>query len=235
MRQSIALPTDPMVPQKKYTRRTFVAGIGSALALSAMPRVLAVTNPCALGSYHAQYYRGVDFYQLATSRCETAPLNKDWGAGSISPLTRANYASARWTGHFEFAAGEHEFTATADDGIRVYVNGVLIIDEWRDQSPTTYKVRHTLSAGTHEVKVEYYERSGIAVCKLSWALVGTITEPPALPSHPATNADTFVDSIGINTHLSYLDSSTYSNFPWIKRKLLELGVRYITQVVPYRH
>jgi PA14 domain len=214
-----------MAPKKIYTRRTFVAGLGSALAMSAAPRILAQTSPCAVGSYYAQYYRGTNFEQLAKSHCEAAPLNKDWGAGSISPLRRTDNASVRWTGYFQFQAGEHEFAATADDGIRVYVNGVLIIDEWRDQSETTYKARHTLSAGTHEVKVEYYERSGLAVCKLSWALLAP--NLPTLPSHPAKNADRFVDTIGVNTHISYLDSPTYGDFARLKARLQELGVRHI--------
>jgi PA14 domain len=213
-----------MAPKKKYTRRTFVAGIGSALALSAAPRILAQTSPCAVGSYHVQYYRGVNFDVLRQSGCETAPLNKDWGAGSISPLYRTDFASARWSGLFQFAAGEHEFTATADDGIRVYVNGVLIIDEWRDQPPTTYKVRHALSAGTHEVKVEYYERSGVAVCKLLWAPVPS--NPNPLPSRQAASTETFLNTIGVNTHFGYL-GSVYDNFPQVKALITGLGVRWI--------
>ena len=36
-----------------------------------------------------------------------------------------------------FSAGPHIFTATADDGVRVYLDGILVIDQWRDQSATT--------------------------------------------------------------------------------------------------
>jgi PA14 domain/Glycosyl hydrolase family 26 len=132
---------------------------------------------CATGSYYAQYYAGVNFDTLRRSQCEAAPLDKNWGGGAISPMSRANYMSARWTGDFNFQqSGEYEFTATADDGIRVYVDGVKIIDEWRDQAATTYRARKTLAAGRHEIKVEYYERWGLATCKLDWALLSTPTE-----------------------------------------------------------
>jgi hypothetical protein len=159
-------------------RRFLVLATAGAVALmgSQATRALSQTG-CAKGSYYAEYYRGLAFERLARSRCEAAPLNKDWGTGSISPLKRADYVSARWTGNFQFEAGEYEFTATADDGIRVYVDGVRIIDEWRDQPPTTFKARRTLSAGTHEIKVEYYERAGAAVCNLSWARVSVSPEP----------------------------------------------------------
>ncbi len=51
----------------------------------------------------------------------------------------------------------------------MWVDRVLIIDAWRDQAPTTYTASRTLTAGNHQVKVEYYEKAGGAVAKVSWA------------------------------------------------------------------
>jgi hypothetical protein len=48
------------------------------------------------------------------------------------------------------------------------VDGQLLIDRWIDQSPTTYTATRTLTAGTHQVKVEYYERTGGATARASW-------------------------------------------------------------------
>jgi len=136
---------------------------------------------CGTGSYYAQYYAGVNFNTLRKSQCEAAPLDKNWGRGDIFPLGRADNVSARWTGEFNFQQpGEYEFTATADDGIRVYVDGVRIIDEWRDQYQATFKARRQLAAGIHKVRVEYYERLYDALCSLSWA---RISSPP--PESPA--------------------------------------------------
>jgi hypothetical protein len=74
----------------------------------------------------------------------------------------------RWTGTFNFAAGSTTFTATADDGVRVWVDANPIIDAWIDQSPTTYTASRTLTAGAHTVAVEYYEHDGGAVAQVSW-------------------------------------------------------------------
>ena len=60
------------------------------------------------------------------------------------------------------------FTARADDGIRVWVDGASVINAWRDQAPTTYQATVPLTAGTHEVRVEYYERGGGAVAEVRW-------------------------------------------------------------------
>jgi hypothetical protein len=66
-----------------------------------------------------------------------------------------------------FAAGSYTFTATADDGIRVYLDGALVIDQWRDQSPTTYTATRQVTAGNHQVRMEYYENAGGAVARLA--------------------------------------------------------------------
>jgi hypothetical protein len=68
----------------------------------------------------------------------------------------------------QFSAGDYTFTARADDGVRVYVDGTTVIDAWRDQSPTTYRATKTLTAGTHEVVVEYYDSGWDAVAQVSW-------------------------------------------------------------------
>ena len=58
---------------------------------------------------------------------------------------------------------------TREDGVRVWVDGVRIIDAWRDQAPATYTATRTLTAGAHEIRMEYYENAGGAVAQLSWA------------------------------------------------------------------
>ena len=50
----------------------------------------------------------------------------------------------------------------------------------------------------------------------------------ASDAHPASAADGFVDSIGVNTHTFYTDTA-YGDFEAIKAKLAELGVRHIRE------
>ena len=93
----------------------------------------------------------------------------NWGGGSPAAAVSSDYFSAVWNGDFSFAAGMYRFTATADDGIRVYLDGNLIIDEWHDSSTRTYWAELHVPAGTHHVKVQYYENNGDAVAKVYWA------------------------------------------------------------------
>lgn len=102
-------------------------------------------------------------------------LNFDWGTGSPGAGcgVPADNFSARWTRSVSLAAGTYRFSATADDGVRLWVDGVLRIDRWIDQGPTTYTADVTLGAGSHNLQMDYYERGGGAVARLSWSTVAS--------------------------------------------------------------
>jgi glucose/arabinose dehydrogenase len=131
--------------------------------------VAAVPASCPTGQYRASYYPNRTLTGApATVRCETA-INNNWGSGS-PPGTGVgpDNFSVRWVGTRSFATTRnYTFTATADDGVRVYLDGALIIDQWKDQAPTSYTATRRVTAGNHEVRMEYYERGGGAVARLT--------------------------------------------------------------------
>jgi hypothetical protein len=114
-------------------------------------------------------------------------LNFDWGGGGPSTDcdVNADNFSARWTRTVNFEAGLHRFSVTGDDGVRLYVDGQLKIDAWGEQPPTTYTADVSLSAGPHEIKLEYFEGHITALAFLSWRL---LTVPNCLQSAPLIGA-----------------------------------------------
>ena len=102
-------------------------------------------------------------------------LDHNWGLGSPDPAIASDRFSARWTRYLDLAAGTYRFSATSDDGIRVWVDGGLIIDQWNDHSVKTFTADRSLAAGHHLVQVDFYENTGDAVARLSWAPVTAIT------------------------------------------------------------
>ncbi len=102
------------------------------------------------------------------TRCESS-IAYDWGAAGPGNGLGTDNFSVRWTGRFDFAAASYVFTARADDGIRVWVDGASVIDAWKDQGVTTYQASVPLTAGAHDVKVEYYEHGVLAEAEMSWA------------------------------------------------------------------
>ena len=163
-----AIPASDIVTQgsAQVTVVNPAPGGGTSNALT-----LTTTAGCPVGEYFAQYYANRTLSGIpALSRCE-ANVNYNWGTSSPGGGLGANNFSVRWTGRFVFAGGTHTFTARVNDGVRVFVDGSLVINRWVDVASTTpaiYTATSTLAAGEHEVKVEYYERTGVAEIQVSW-------------------------------------------------------------------
>jgi hypothetical protein len=127
------------------------------------------TLTCNKGSFLAQYRNELRTFntQPVLSRCESA-INYDW-SGSPASGVNADSFTVRWVGTFGFEASDYEFTAATDDGMRLWVDGQLLIDQWKDQPNTTYRATKTMSAGAHKVKVKYYDHVSWGTAKVSWA------------------------------------------------------------------
>ena len=68
---------------------------------------------------------------------------------------------------------------TGDDGVRLWVDEQLLVDQWIDQAPTTYTKDVSLAEGSHAVRLEYYENGGGALARLAWTRVAGPVEPDA--------------------------------------------------------
>jgi hypothetical protein len=99
-------------------------------------------------------------------------LDFSWQEDSPDPKVRSDHFSARWRGRWTFEEGTYHFHAYVDDGVRVWVDGQLLIDQWHDQAATQYDESLFLSAGVHEVEVAYYENVGQATLRVWWNYQG---------------------------------------------------------------
>jgi glucose/arabinose dehydrogenase len=159
---------------------------------------------CSVGQYRAEYFSNKTLTGSPSSiLCEGSPLAHDWGGGAPAGLGPDNF-SARWTGSFDFAtASTYSFTAVSDDGIRVWVDDVLLIDQWKDQPATTFTASRALTAGRHTVKVEWFETGGDAVAKLSWTGGGTNSPP-----QPTINSPVSGTTWKVGDSISFTGSAT---------------------------
>jgi RHS repeat-associated protein len=102
-------------------------------------------------------------------------INMDWGGNSPFPGTiSADNFSARLTGLITFPqAGDYQLRAFADDGVRVWLNDVLILDRWYDGGLNGDSITFTVSAGeVRRIRIEQYENAGGAALKLLWRTPG---------------------------------------------------------------
>ena len=101
------------------------------------------------------------------TRNDTA-IDFDWGPGSPGPGVPADNFSVRWTRTLEMEGGSYRFYANADDGIRVWVDSPLIIDQWDDATAMTHSGDILLDGGPHSLRIEYNERTGHAAAQVWW-------------------------------------------------------------------
>jgi hypothetical protein len=93
----------------------------------------------------------------------------DWGPGKpVNALPGNDSFSARWTGSRYFHAGCYSFGVFADDGVRLWVDGELLVDQWHDGRGDYHSLYTYLTTGYHDVKIEYYENTGDAEIRFWW-------------------------------------------------------------------
>ncbi|TAE51081.1 MAG: T9SS C-terminal target domain-containing protein [Bacteroidetes bacterium] len=98
-------------------------------------------------------------------------VNFDWmGEGPAAGIGPDDFA-VRWTGEVQPLFTEDiTFMASSDDGVRLWVNNILVIDQWVLQGVTTTEGTLGLQAGKkYPIRFEYFERGGDAVAKLLWS------------------------------------------------------------------
>jgi DNA-binding beta-propeller fold protein YncE/Tol biopolymer transport system component len=100
---------------------------------------------------------------------QDAAIDFAWGLDSPGPGVPTDNFSARWQRYVWFEVNTYRFTVFADDGVRLWVDDRLLIDQWQHPQVATFQADVTLSQGYHRVRLEYYEGSGSAAVRLSWA------------------------------------------------------------------
>jgi uncharacterized sulfatase len=120
------------------------------------------------GSLTGTYYDGTDFGEKRFRRTDET-IDFDWGDGSPGDM-EPNQFSVRWTGKFRpEKSGEYVFMTWSDDGVRLWVDGQQLIDDWTGHSTKRNIGAITLRAGkAYDLKLEYFEGSGGADIRFGW-------------------------------------------------------------------
>ncbi len=92
----------------------------------------------------------------------------NWGEGTADASLGVDHFSARWHRTLNFDAGIYRFNIEVDDGFRLYIDNVLVLDEWEEGATRTYTVDVPLSTGLHTIQMDYFERTGVALMRFWW-------------------------------------------------------------------
>lgn len=151
---------------------TFVKGsdITSAGSLAPIPGVQLVA-PNGQPGLRAELYDNMTLAGPPILTRVDPNLDFDWGLESPGRNIPKDHFSVRWTGRLTATeTGVYQIGMTNDDGMRVWLDGKLILDDWTDNSARTSCADVSLVAGQgYDLKVEYYDNGLYAVAKLLWA------------------------------------------------------------------
>jgi uncharacterized protein YraI len=147
----------------------------AALALCLLSLVtLKTTSAQTFGTgWTASYYNNPTL-SGAPVFTEVLPggINFTYGTGSPNPAVPVDNWSARFESTQLFNAGTYEFVVASDDGVRVFIDNVLVWDRFIGRVLTTDRFQQTLTAGSHVLRVEYVEFIDQAIIQFQWFQVG---------------------------------------------------------------
>jgi hypothetical protein len=176
---------------------------GSVLSSNATLHVVDVANQVIgtgtglLGLYYSNHLSTAPFTGTPSWTNVDQQLAFEWLTGApddlfnIPSLVNTDHFTVRWVGQLQ---GEWNQTytlySTNDDGLRLWVNGQLVIDSWVNQSGA---VEHSgtlpLTTNLQSILVEYFENTGNADLALSWDSASQIKQViPMSQLYPAVAA-----------------------------------------------
>jgi len=150
--------------------------------------VWSFTTAVPGGGVRAEYFRGTDLSNHVLTRIDPQ-INFNWpdGAPPDDALGAGAY-SVRWTGEIEAAFTENYiFYTNSADGVRLWVDGQKLVDNWTDHDNTENSGKIDLVAGNvYSLQMEYYESGNGAVAELLWSSPSTLEQivPQAALSPP---------------------------------------------------
>jgi len=121
--------------------------------------------------WRGEYYNNTSLTGLPVVVRDDAEINFAWQDDAPHPLLPSDQFSARWTRSLNFSSGYYRFDVTYDDGARLYVDNVLVFENWCENCWLTNSVIVEMSSGMHTVKMEMWENSGWASAGLSWQTI----------------------------------------------------------------
>ncbi len=130
-------------------------------------------------------------------------IDFDWGDGSPDPAVNPNNFSVRWTATPDLPAGTYRFSIWVDDGARLWVDDVLVLDAWSVGPARNYIVDVNVVRGLHNIRMEYFEAEADALAKLT---IGRLNVYP-------------------DWRAEYFDSIDLSGTPVVSRN--EKSIRYV--------
>jgi hypothetical protein len=148
------------------------------------------TGTGLLGAYYANHTSASPYTGSPTLVRTDSVVNFNWNSAGPSPSVGQTVYTVRWTGSVQPQfSGTYTFSASADDGVRLWVNGQELVNGWVDEATTTYQGSISLKAQQlYNIEMDYYQNGGNAIAELQWSSAFTpLAVVPQTQLYPYTN------------------------------------------------
>ncbi len=141
-------------------------------------------------NWRAEYFNTPNLAGAPVLVRDDQNINNNWGTRSPGPGVNNVFWSVRWTRQINALPGQYRIVLNSDDGSRLFINGRLIVDNWRDQASSAASSDFFWNGGVMTVVIEYYNASGPGFFNADLITVsgGTGGVLPAPPSGGACTA-----------------------------------------------
>ena len=202
---------------KKLFRAFIVLGLVVGSLLFGHSEKAHATEGLTAEVYNVQGQNGSPYIPqgMSPTLITTVPnINLQWGGGSVLGGP-AEDVIVRFTGSIlSNTTQDISFLATADDGTKLYLDGILITDDWRDKGGGgTTSAPVSFTAGVPKtIELMYYENGGGANVFLYWDQSGSMQIIPAEAF--TSQAAPVVNTIGAPQNLTVVDGETSTVLTW---------------------
>lgn len=204
-----------------YRVRAYNAIGNSAYSNEANATTSAVIPPANGTGLRGQYYDNTNFTNLRVTRTD-ATVNFTWNNAPASGVGKDTF-SVRWTGQVQSRFSQlYRFYTTSDDGVRLWVNGVQLVNNWTNHTATEDSGTITLVANQkYDIVMEHYDNTGTAVARLSWSSPSQVKQIiPQSQLYPAVTAPAAPSNLTANAV-----STSQINLAWTDNANNETGFR----------
>ncbi|MFE6282580.1 PA14 domain-containing protein [Streptomyces sp. NPDC057877] len=181
--------------------------------LSAVATPAAAATSCASPVFKRQFYANTTFSGTPKKTDCDSVISQNWGTGAPASGLPKNYFGVRWTVTRDFGSGgPFTFTASAQDGIRVYLDGVREVNLWKNVSSTVKKtVNVTVPSGKHTLRIDFANWTGTANVTFTYAPRTSATVDTVRPLTPTGAA------------VTYDPATNKAKFTWSKNREMDLA------------
>ena len=141
--------------------------------------------PISGGNWTAEYFNNNNLFGSPVAIISEPTPTHNWGSGSPIVNVAPDNFSVRYTSTLDLTADTYIMTISADDGFRVFVDGILQIEQWGGATGLEYTRRLNLISGQHTIMIEYVEFRGLAF--LEFSLIDEDALTPITTPQPDVN------------------------------------------------